>query len=166
MEEKALDGLDTEFKSALHTHHPLLKGRDDLQQQFPAEEEFVGRKLPPVDLGGRPVETTGRPDGGSKPQPVAIGVHVGDGTQVDAWVGEDGAARGMASFERARDNALHDPVLFGRVRSGVLPTNPDSIVELGELPTGQFTTAVHMKTSRSPHAVHVGEEMLDVLGGI
>ena len=64
-------------------HHPLLKERDDLQRRFPVEEDPVERKSPPVGLGGISVETTGRPDGGGKPQAVTIGVHVGDSTLVD-----------------------------------------------------------------------------------
>ena len=165
VEEKSLNGLEVGFEDAFHTHHPLLKENDDLQRRFPSEEHLVGRTPPPVDLGGRPVETTGRPDGGGKPQAVAIGVLLGDGAQVDEWVGEM-VARGMATVKRAPDSAVHDPVLFGHVRSGVFPTNVDSIAELGELPTNELAAAVHAKTSRSPHAVHVGQETPDILGGV
>ena len=82
------------------------------------------------------------------------------------WVGEGVAACGMVAFECAPDSALHNPALFGRVRSGVLPTNTGSIAELRELPAGELTAAVHAKTSRSPHAVHVDHETLDLLGGV
>ena len=37
VEEKALDALDVGFDGALHTHHPLLKARDDLHRRFSAE---------------------------------------------------------------------------------------------------------------------------------
>ena len=60
VEEKTLDVLDFGYEYALHTHHPLLKERNDLQRRFPAKEDFVGRKPPPVGFGGRPAETTGR----------------------------------------------------------------------------------------------------------
>ena len=152
----ALDGLELGFEGALHTHHSLLKERDDLQRGFPAEKDLVERTPPPVGLGGRPVETIGSPDDGGKPQAVTIGVRVG----------EDVAARGIAAFERAPDSALHDPVSYGRARSGVSPTNADSIAQLGELPTGVLATAVHPKTSRSPHVFHVGQKTLDILGGV
>ena len=59
------------------------------------------------------METTRRPDGGGKLHAMAIGVHVGDGTQVDVRVGEDVAACGMAAFECAPDSALHYPVCLG-----------------------------------------------------
>ena len=147
-------------------HHRLLKERDDLQQWFPAEEDLVGRMLPSVGLGDRSVEPFRCPDGGGKPQAGAIEVYIGDGAQVDAWVGEDLAARGMAAFERATDSALHDPFMLGRVRSGVLPTNVGGIEELGGLPTGDLAAVVRAKTSRSSHAAHIVQEMLDVLGCI
>ena len=165
MEEKPLDGLNVRFEGGVHTHHPRLKERDNLQRRFPTED-FVGRKPPPVGLDGRSVETTGCPDGGGKPQAVVIGVHVGDGAQINVWVGEDVTARGMAAFKRAPDSALRDPILSGRVRSGVLPTNAGSIAELGELPTSELAAAVHAKTSRSIHTVYVGQETLGVLGGV
>ena len=152
----ALDALKFGFEGALHTHHFLLKEMDDLQRGFSAEEDLVERTPPPVGLGGRPVETTGRPDDGGKPQAVTTGVRVV----------EDVAARGIAAFERAPDSALHDPVSYGRARSGVLPTNADNIAQLGELPTGQLATAVHPKTSRSPHVFHVGQKTLAILGGV
>ena len=160
---KPLDGLNVVFEGALHTQHSLLNEKDNLQRWFPVEEDLVGSTPLPVGTGGRPVETTGRPDGGGKPQAVVIGVHVGDGAQVNVWVGEDVAVRCMAAFKSTPDSALHDPDLYGRVRSGELPTNSVSIAELGELPTGELAAAVHAKTSWSPHEVNVGQEMLDVI---
>ena len=164
--KKALDRLDVGFEDALHTHHSLLKERDDLQRWFPAEEDLVGRKPPPVGLGDRPVEPTGRPDDGGKPQAVAIGVRVGDGAQADVSVRENLAARGIAALKRALDSALHDPVLYWRARSGVLPTNANSIAKIGELPTGELAAAVHPKIFRSSHVLHVGQKTLDILGGV
>ena len=167
VEERALlDGLDVGFEGALHTHHPLLKERDDLQRWFPAVEDLVGRKPLPVSLGDTPVETTGRLDRGGKPQAVAIGVYVGYVAQIEVEVGENGAARGMAPFKRAPDSAPHDSVLFGRFRSDVLPTNASSVADIGELPTGELAAAVPEKTSQSPHGVHVGQETIDTLGGV
>ena len=119
-----------------------------------------------MGLDDRSVEPIRCPDGGGKPQAVAIGVYVGDGAQVDAWVKEDLAARGMTAFECTADSALYDPFMLGRVRSGVLPTNAGSIEELGGLPTGEVAAAFRAKTSRSSNAAHIVPEMLDVLGGI
>ena len=147
-------------------HHRLLKERNDLQQWFPVEEDLVGRMLPSVGFGDKSVNPIRCPDGGGKPQAVAIEVYVGDGAQVDAWVGEDLAARGMAAFERATNSALYDLFMLGRVRSGVLPTNVGGIEGLGGLPTGELAAAVRAKTSRSSHATHVVQEMPDVLGCI
>ena len=140
-----------------------MKEKDNLQRWFPVEEDLVGWKPPPVGIGGRSVQTTGRPDGGGKPQAVVNGVHVGDGAQVNVWVGEDVAARCMVTFKSMPDSALHNPVLNGRVRSGVYPRNSGSIAELDELPTGELAAAVHPKTSWSPHEVDVGQEMLDAI---
>ena len=164
--KKALDGLDVGFDGALHTHHSLLKERNDLQRWFPAEEDLVGRKPPPVGLGGRPVGITERPEDGGKPQAVVIGVRVRDGAQVDAWVGDDVAARGIAAFELAPYSALHDLDLYGRARSGVLPTNADSIPKLRELPTGEIAATINPKTSRSSHVFYVSQKTLDILGGV
>ena len=120
--------------------------------------------LPPVVLGDRSIESTRYPDGGGKPQAVVIGVYVGDGAQVDVWVEEDLAAYGMAAFKRATYSTFNGPVLLGRIRSGVLPTNAGSIEELGGLSTGELAAADRAKTSRSSHAAHVVQETLDVLG--
>ena len=110
------------------------------------------------------VESTRFPDGGGKPQAVAIWVYVGDGAQVDVWVEGDLAEHGMAALKCATHSTFNDPVLFGRVRSGVLPANSGSIEELGGLSTGELAAADRAKTSRSSHAAHVVQEALDVLG--
>ena len=70
----------------------------------------------------------------------------------------------MAAFKRATYSTFNGPVLLGRIRSGVLPTNAGSIEELGGLSTSELAAADRAKTSRSSHAAHVVQETLDVRG--
>ena len=74
------------------------------------------------------------------------------------------AERGMAAFKRAPE-AL-STTSFCLDVSRVVYYRQMLEAELGELPTGELAATVHAKTSRSPYAVHVGQETFDVFGGI